>query len=169
MYELGGRAPDCFAAPVPPSAQPGGVRRCGDNLSGSVSGWFIQKIASLSLPDWTRLAAFFVDIVPISHQNLNFGRLIIVPPFFLKAPMLLSNRRGIYNEVGELASGTGASGLADVLKPSNSVGIAAHCSGGTAPQFTQYASRLHAMHDQGTAPGPHAASGAINSVAKCNL
>ena len=103
---------------------------------------------------------------------MRLQRLIMVPPFFLKVPILLSNRRGIYNEVGELASGTGASGLADVLKPSNSVGIpqaAPKGDRGHGPQFTQYASRLHAMHDQGTAPRPHAASGAINSVAKCNL
>jgi len=94
-----------------------------------------MKIASLSLSDWTRLAAFFVDIVPISHQNLNFGRLIIVPPFFLKAPMLLSKSCAFAgNEVGELASGTGASGLADVLKPSNSVGIYTVCQ-----SITRYA------------------------------
>jgi len=38
------------------------------------------------------------------------------------------------NEVGELASGTGASGLADVLKPSNSVGIYTVCQ-----SITRYA------------------------------
>ena len=94
-----------------------------------------MKIASLSLSDWTRLAAFFVDSACERTRIMRLQRLIMVPPFFLKVPILLSKSCAFAgNEVGELASGTGASGLADVLKPSNSVGIYTVCQ-----SITRYA------------------------------
>ena len=70
-----------------------------------------MKIASLSLSDWTRLAAFFVDSACERTRIVRLQRLIIVPPFFLKAPILLSKSRAFAeSEVGVSVSGTGSVG-----------------------------------------------------------
>ena len=68
-----------------------------------------MKIASLSLSDWTRLAAFFVDSACERTRIVRLQRLIIAPPFFLKAPILLSKSCFFAeSEVGLLVSGWGS-------------------------------------------------------------
>jgi hypothetical protein len=70
-----------------------------------------MKIASLSLSDWTRLAAFFVDSACERTRIVRLQRLIIVPPFFLKASIFLSKSCVFEeSEVGLLVSGTGSFG-----------------------------------------------------------